>query len=304
MSTYQQTMDAGSQGRRGTHHAYANIPPAPGDIGAHSSQGATPATAVRISDEAFANQINQFASLSLSSGNVPQVPATIHGLPHGAFVNGPEGSIVFATPFPAPLHPILADHAYGAAGYPIPYPPNAFAAQFGPGTMIPFAPGRALAYGDRLPRELPLLENRRSSYSTSATESAPATPFFGNVADRLNGGTRVASLERSSYTTPSPRDTVTYINSASHSKPMSDPDIERLLMQEPQIPKAVPAVWTDHIKPLEQCLENRIQGNRNVYIRGLHPTTDDELLLHYAERFGPVEQSKAIIDTATGACKG
>jgi hypothetical protein len=28
------------------------------------------------------------------------------------------------------------------------------------------------------------------------------------------------------------------------------------------------------------------------------------LLFHYAARFGSVETSKAIIDTATGACKG
>jgi hypothetical protein len=41
-----------------------------------------------------------------------------------------------------------------------------------------------------------------------------------------------------------------------------------------------------------------------VYIRGLHPTTDDELLLRYTQRFGDVETSKAIIDTGSGACKG
>ncbi|KAK7218487.1 hypothetical protein V2G26_006490 [Clonostachys chloroleuca] len=58
------------------------------------------------------------------------------------------------------------------------------------------------------------------------------------------------------------------------------------------------------MKSLEQSLENRIPGNRNVYIRGLHPTTDDELLFLFANRFGAVETSKAIIDTGTGACKG
>jgi RNA recognition motif-containing protein len=79
-----------------------------------------------------------------------------------------------------------------------------------------------------------------------------------------------------------------------------------LLKQNPPIPEAVPAVFTppSHTKSIEQCLENRIHGNRNVYIRGLHPTTDDELLHRYASRFGKVEQSKAIIDTSTGACKG
>jgi hypothetical protein len=83
-------------------------------------------------------------------------------------------------------------------------------------------------------------------------------------------------------------------------------DLLALLKQDPPIPDAVPAVFTppSHTKSIEQCLENRIHGNRNVYIRGLHPTTDDELLHKYASRFGKVEQSKAIIDTSTGACKG
>ena len=58
------------------------------------------------------------------------------------------------------------------------------------------------------------------------------------------------------------------------------------------------------MKSLDQSLDNRIPGNRNVYIRGLHPTTDDELLYLFASRFGAVETSKAIIDTGTGACKG
>jgi RNA recognition motif-containing protein len=82
--------------------------------------------------------------------------------------------------------------------------------------------------------------------------------------------------------------------------------LDDLLKQDPAIPKAVPAVFTPpgQMKSLESSLENRIPGNRNVYIRGLHPTTDDELLFHFASRFGGVETSKAIIDTGTGACKG
>ena len=132
----------------------------------------------------------------------------------------------------------------------------------------------------------------------------PATPFFGNNADRP-GGTRVAAADRPGYSTPSPRETATgYSVQGGQPKHPLDPVIERLLMQDPPVPRAVPAVWTETIKPLDQCLENRIHGNRNVYIRGLHPTTDDELLLKYAQRFGEVEQSKAILDTSTGACKG
>ena len=58
------------------------------------------------------------------------------------------------------------------------------------------------------------------------------------------------------------------------------------------------------MRTLDQSLHNPIKNNRNVYIRGLHPNTDDETLAQYAARFGKVETSKAIIDTATGACKG
>ncbi|KOS17841.1 Sporulation-specific protein 5 [Escovopsis weberi] len=87
---------------------------------------------------------------------------------------------------------------------------------------------------------------------------------------------------------------------------VSDRTLDEHLKKDPAVPKAVPAVFTPpgQMKTLDQSLENRIPGNRNVYIRGLHPTTDDDLLFQFASRFGPVETSKAIIDTATGACKG
>lgn len=295
-------MDAGHQGRRAAPSGYANAHGAPADMGLHPHQGAAPTAPMTGQDDAVGSLLSQFGPMGLGSGGMGPAGPAMHNIPPGAFMNGHDGSIVFAAHYPGPAYPMMADHGYGAAAYPMQYPPGGYAPAYAHGGMMPYAPaGRPVAYGDRIPRELPVLDNRRSSYSTSATESAPATPFFGHGTDRLNGGTRVASLERSSYTTPSPRENVTYM---AHAKSPADPDIERLLAQEPPVPKAVPAVWTDHIKPLEQCLENRIQGNRNVYIRGLHPTTDDDLLLRYTERFGEVEQSKAIIDTATGACKG
>ncbi|KAK6077565.1 sporulation-specific protein [Seiridium cupressi] len=157
--------------------------------------------------------------------------------------------------------------------------------------------------------EPPTLQNRRSSYSTN--ESTPATPFF-NAASR-DAGTRVTVFDRgsSAYTTPSPPQ-ITSNGLIAHPKgfapirPPIDRDLKQVLDREPAIPLAVPAVFTprENMKTLEQSLTNNIPGNRNVYIRGLHPTTDDDLLFRYAERFGSVETSKAIIDTATGACKG
>lgn len=157
-------------------------------------------------------------------------------------------------------------------------------------------------------QDVPALDNRRSSYST--TESTPGTPFFGSTASR-DTGARVTVFDRSSYTTPSPQ---ALAHGALTQQPKSfaqpanfaDRDLDALLAQEPAIPHAVPAVFTpqENMKTLEQSLVNPIPGNRNVYIRGLHPTTDDDTLYKYAERFGRVETSKAIIDTATCACKG
>ncbi|KAF4456985.1 hypothetical protein F53441_1000 [Fusarium austroafricanum] len=177
------------------------------------------------------------------------------------------------------------------------------------GSLVPFTPARANAghpRGDRTHSEVPGLENRRGSYST--TESAPATPFYGSWPNREHGP-RVHS-DRSAYTTPSPHQLLTshHVEATSKPKPspISESALDDLLSKSPAIPQAVPAVFTPagQMKSLDQSLENRIPGNRNVYIRGLHPTTDDDLLYNYTARFGEVETSKAIIDTGTGACKG
>ncbi|KAF5688367.1 sporulation-specific 5 [Fusarium circinatum] len=177
------------------------------------------------------------------------------------------------------------------------------------GPLVPFTPARAnagLPRGDRTQSEVPGLENRRGSYST--TESAPATPFYGSWPNREHGP-RVHS-DRSAYTTPSPHQLLGshHVEATTKTKPSPVPDhvLDEILAKEPAIPTAVPAVFTPagQMKSLEQSLENRIPGNRNVYIRGLYPTTDDHTLYQFTSRFGEVETSKAIIDTATGACKG
>lgn len=174
--------------------------------------------------------------------------------------------------------------------------------------FLPYTPGRGVSFGERALREVPGLDNRRGSYSTTATESTPGTPFFGGLSDRHNAP-RVISTDRSSYTTPSPQQIAVsgmIGHTSSKATRIYEPDLQNLINQDPVIPAAVPAVFTtpEQRKSLDQCLENRIAGNKNVYIRGLHPTTDDELLMQYTSRFGEVEQSKAIIDTSTGACKG
>lgn len=81
-------------------------------------------------------------------------------------------------------------------------------------------------------------------------------------------------------------------------------DLEALTQQDPAIPRAVPAMWTNPVEhSLAKCLENR-EGLLNVYIRGFLPETNDELLRGYAARFGPIDRCKAIVDLDTGLCKG
>ncbi|KAI5295834.1 hypothetical protein KEM52_000066 [Ascosphaera acerosa] len=81
-------------------------------------------------------------------------------------------------------------------------------------------------------------------------------------------------------------------------------DLDALLKQEPAIPRAVPAMWTNPNElTLAKCLENR-EGITNVYIRGFPPETTDEVLHAYAARFGKIERCKAIADLDTGKCKG
>lgn len=81
-------------------------------------------------------------------------------------------------------------------------------------------------------------------------------------------------------------------------------DLEAITQQEPAIPRAVPAMWTNPSElTLAKCLENR-EGITNVYIRGFLPETSDEMLHSYAARFGKIERCKAIVDLDTSLCKG
>lgn len=81
-------------------------------------------------------------------------------------------------------------------------------------------------------------------------------------------------------------------------------DLEALTQQDPAIPRAVPAMWTNPSElTLAKCLENR-EGITNVYIRGFLPETTDEMLHAYAARFGKIERCKAIVDLDTSLCKG
>lgn len=258
--------------------------------------------------------MSSFSALAIPGNNVQQAATAMGPGIHHGYMTTQDGAVLFPGYGAAPLALGVAqapDGSYNPATFQAQYPvQGSYPTPYLPYPVLPYTPGRAASFVDRLDPghgDVPGLENRRGSYST--TESAPATPFFGSASDRGNGA-RVTVVDRSNYTTPSPQQLAASGSIGQGNAPKAstafDADLDRLLKLAPAIPRAVPAVFTppQHMKTLEQCLENRINGNRNVYIRGLHPTTDDDLLLAYASRFGEVEQSKAIIDTSTGACKG
>lgn len=255
--------------------------------------------------------MNHFGSMSLQGMGMPGNSAP---MPVGP--TGPWMASIMDSMHPAAAHALQQNLAMAHNENPYShfqgpgYPSGYFGFQMPMAGLMPFTPGRANVAQPRAERchpDVPGLENRRGSYSTN--ESTPATPFWAGVSHRENGP-RVASLDRSTYTTPSPQQLGIASLHIDARKPSiniaSDATLDELLKKDPAIPKAVPAVFTPpgQMKSVEQSLENRIPGNRNVYIRGLHPTTDDELLYLFSARFGAVETSKAIIDTGTGACKG
>jgi hypothetical protein len=280
------------------------------------SQGSfsqVPATSAQ--NDAMNAMLNQFAGLS--AANLASSATMPNQLPANSQLYVTADGQLFCAPGMYPTQPLaptqLPGTSYNAYASAMPYLAQTAYPGYMPGypAMMPYGPTAARGYysagAEHLNKEVPGLENRRGSYSTN--ESAPGTPYYGSVSVR-DFGTHIAQVDRSPFgSTPSPQQFPAQIPQASklpHKTIPIDVDIDALLMQHPAIPPAVPAVFTprEAMRTLDQSLSNPIHGNRNVYIRGLHPNTDDETLAAYAARFGKVETSKAIIDTSTGACKG
>ncbi|KAK0715736.1 hypothetical protein B0H67DRAFT_248830 [Lasiosphaeris hirsuta] len=301
MTHYRTTGNMSSDSGTGRHVSYPAYLSAQVNNGHQHDAGAAHGQHMGHANDGMGAVLNQFSTLSLPGGPAMSATSPISQTQHHHAYCGAQEQTVAYQGYHVPMHVgMTPEGAYpfsvsgqfpvqsGFAPLPVPY------------HAVPYTPGRVGSYIERS-SEVPGLENRRGSYSTN--ESTPATPFFGSASER-GGNSRIAVI-RSSYTTPSPEQVASTGMVPKSPQPV-DEELTALIKQDPPIPDAVPAVFTPptHTKSIEQCLENRINGNRNVYIRGLHPTTDDELLHKYASRFGKVEQSKAIIDTATGACKG
>jgi len=156
--------------------------------------------------------------------------------------------------------------------------------------------------------EVPELARRNSL--SSVEENGPQTPFFGGVQAPFDYKTRIAMAENSpqTWSTPSPHQLcVPFVPQQlmKRSGQYVQVDLDSICKQEPAIPLPVPAIFSSEKSrgTLDKCLKNDT-NTTNVYIRGLHPNTTDEMLLKYGERFGDIASAKSMLDQANNLCKG
>ena len=155
--------------------------------------------------------------------------------------------------------------------------------------------------------ELPdLAAPRRNSFSSNE-ETGPHTPFFGAQAG-VDFQPRIQSTDNSpqAWNTPSPQQ----LGQGFYAGPTKNNnymlcDLDALCQQDPAIPRPIPAIFSGDKGrgTLESSLMNKL-NTTNVYIRGLHPDTSDEMLWAYGARFGTIDSAKSMMDQQTGTCKG
>ena len=154
--------------------------------------------------------------------------------------------------------------------------------------------------------EVPTLITPRRDSVSSNENDAPGTPSYSSYPYQAG----VAIVNRSSsgiytHSTPSPSQMMSQYGMPMIKTPETrtlSSELHSLVSREPAIPPAIPAP-SSPLKPLDRALEN-LRGETNVYIRGLHPDTTDDMLENWGRRFGDIRSSKSIIDHATGLCKG
>ncbi|PGH18411.1 hypothetical protein AJ79_00480 [Helicocarpus griseus UAMH5409] len=195
-------------------------------------------------------------------------------------------------------------------GNSVPYYPAGLYPNFvtGPPVIPGSVPGYTWPYA--MNGEAPDLSGPRRDSWSSIEENHPCTPGV-DQAGQQECYPAVAPADRSpilyNYNTPSPSMSQQPYLPFQMMKGASGyvlQDLDALTQQDPPIPRAVPAMWTNPSDlTLAKCLENR-EGITNVYIRGFLPETTDEMLHAYASRFGKIDRCKAIVDLETGLCKG
>ena len=176
-------------------------------------------------------------------------------------------------------------------------------------TGAPYFPGAASGYPWRHFRNDEFSDHANTFLDswTAVDENNPGTPVV-DLAGQPEYYPALAPVDRSPGSTymysPSPPQPYLPYQMMKKGGGYVLQDLDALAKQDPPIPRAVPAMWTNPSElTLAKCLENR-EGITNVYIRGFLPETTDEMLHAYASRFGKIDRCKAIIDLDTGLCKG
>jgi hypothetical protein len=159
-------------------------------------------------------------------------------------------------------------------------------------------------------QDIPELSARRRNSMSSNEETGPRTPFFG-AQTRLDLQPKISVPDNSpqAWTTPSPEQ----LGQSFYPQPLAKTpdgqytfcDLDAVCQQDPPIPRPVPAIFSGEKGrgTLEKSLHNLL-NTTNVYIRGLHPDTTDEMLHAYGARFGDIISAKSMLDQHTGLCKG
>jgi hypothetical protein len=253
-----------------------------------------------------------FLNLPISniSPTAPTIPITQVPIVGSPSYYPSNGQIIFVAPAIYSARPLIQapflEGCYNSHPTPFPHPAPPAHHSYVPGLqVIQHPPDHSTYIPNRLEhshKEVPGLEKRCGS--NSSVECAPDRFYHRSLAHPDQSSSHIIAVDRPPFRpTPSqlPGPTKVYQSSKTVKTDTRIP-IDALLIQAPSIP---PGVFTTRgNRTLDQSLSNLIHGNRNVYICGLHPTTDDDTLAAYARRFGRIETCKAIIDISTGACKG
>lgn len=225
--------------------------------------------------------------LNAPTGTTPVTPNTIPA------INTPQGQATLSTNMYS-AQPVATAHLQD--GRYVAYAPClSHATQASDFVCIP---GYAMMPYSQAHKDDPDFDSRRGFYSTNILAG---TSFCGYLGHGYRG-----PVDRPPISTTLPQMPDNVLPQAGMPFPYKAIPVNYNVSTVDQtLPKAVPAVFTprENLKTLEQCLSNPIYGNRNVYIRGLHPDTNDKTLAGYASLFGCVETLKAIIDKA-GTCRG
>ena len=176
---------------------------------------------------------------------------------------------------------------------------------------------RAWVSNQNSTKDIPdLAAPRRNSWSSNE-ETGPRTPFVANMHGDYQPAVALSDRWTPTGSTPSPLHMVQNYADPPILKAANEQyhyvDLHALTQRHPAIPRAIAAPFSvnNGRGTIEKSLVNT-EGTTNVYIRGLHPNTTDEMLVGYGERFGEIYRdentgklmAKAIIENSTGDCKG